>query len=83
MPDVAFGGAFVVGRAESFCARPKPADDSRHRSGSAGVSECVAADGGIFLRFRDARHGPREQQRYMTIDSTPGGQKKIAERVHK
>ena len=41
MPDVAFGGAFVVGRAESFCARPKPADDSRHRRGSACVSECV------------------------------------------
>jgi hypothetical protein len=41
MPDVAFGGAVLVGRAESFCARPNPADDSRHRSGSACVSECV------------------------------------------
>ena len=41
MPDVAFGGAFTVGRAESFCAWPNPADDSRHRSGSACVSECV------------------------------------------
>jgi hypothetical protein len=39
MPDVAFGGAFLVGRAESFCARPNTADDSRHRSGSACVSE--------------------------------------------
>jgi hypothetical protein len=27
MPDVAFGGAFLVGRVESFCARPNPADD--------------------------------------------------------
>jgi len=33
MADVAFGGAFVAGRAESFCARPKQADDSRHRIG--------------------------------------------------
>jgi len=30
MPDVAFGGAFLVRRAESFCARPNPANDSRH-----------------------------------------------------
>ena len=28
MPDVAFGGAVLVGRAESFCAWPNPADDS-------------------------------------------------------
>jgi len=41
MPDVAFGGAVLVGRAESFCAQPNPADDSRHRNGSACVSECV------------------------------------------
>jgi hypothetical protein len=26
MPDVAFGGAFMVGRAEFFCARPNTAD---------------------------------------------------------
>jgi hypothetical protein len=41
MPDVTFGGAYLVGRAESFCARPNTEDDSRHRSGSACVCECV------------------------------------------
>jgi hypothetical protein len=29
MPDVTFGGAFLVGRAESFCARPTTADGAR------------------------------------------------------
>jgi hypothetical protein len=41
MPDVALAAPSWLAARSFFCARPNPADDSRHRSGAACVSECV------------------------------------------
>ena len=41
MFDVALAAPSWLAARSFFCARPNPADDSRHRSGAACVSECV------------------------------------------